>query len=97
MRLEVDPAELDSAAERVRHVADRAWIAQAQVENLPATPLWAPDLGVQGRVSRAVESLTAMTRVAALSAAELSSDLHAAAIGYAETELALSGRERLPE
>ena len=78
MRLEVDPAELDSAAERVRHVADQAWLAQAHVENLPAAPLWATDLGLQGRVARAIDNLTAMTRVAALAAAQLSADLHAA-------------------
>ncbi|HZI96900.1 MAG TPA: hypothetical protein VFD41_05175 [Actinomycetales bacterium] len=97
MRFEVDPAELDAAAERLRHVADQTWLAQAHVENLPASALWAPDLGLQGRVARATDALTAMTRVAALTAAEISANLHAASVGYAETELALSGRERLPE
>lgn len=58
---------------------------------------WAPDLGVQGAVDRALLCLEQWNTTAAVACRELVATLDGAAAGYEATEAALSGRDRRPE
>lgn len=96
MRLEVDPAALRTAADRLRGAGEQARLAHAGSRGLgPAQP-WAPDLGVQGAFSRAQRALESMTAVAATACTDLTTDLERAAAGYEATEGALSRWEQHP-